>query len=396
MNRIVASLFFIAFSFSAYAQQGTVTGPFAPCSVFGTTSGTCLQGAGPLGSPSSVGTLPAFTVGGTVSGGGNQINNVIIGTSTPLAGTFTALQANTSANVGAAIAPDALFTVNANTGATLAGPSPTVLHGIGGDGLDIWLTMDAFGGAARIAQRRANGTLASKTAVASGDVLGTIVPYGWDGSAYSFGANFQFVAAENYGANRGTYWRLFTTPVGSSTIAEAVRINASGGFSVGTTTDPGIGSIQVNTTIVAPNITSDAGLTDTTLCWKNSATTGTFLKGSGTLGICLGTSGAQFKTAFEPLVAGIDEIARLRLWNYRYLKGFGDSGERVQYGPTAQDVETVLPDLVRYDEHGEAINYDIGAFLPIALHALQQLKTDNDNLRSCQGNWKCRIFGIRG
>jgi hypothetical protein len=46
-----------------------------------------------LGSPSSVGTMPAFTLGGTVSGGGNQINNVIIGTTTPLAGAFTTLSA---------------------------------------------------------------------------------------------------------------------------------------------------------------------------------------------------------------------------------------------------------------------------------------------------------------
>ena len=36
-------------------------------------------------------TMPAFTLGGTVSGGGNQINNVIIGTSTPLAGAFTTI-----------------------------------------------------------------------------------------------------------------------------------------------------------------------------------------------------------------------------------------------------------------------------------------------------------------
>lgn len=36
-------------------------------------------------------TLPAITLGGTVSGGGNQLNNIIIGTSTPLAGTFTTL-----------------------------------------------------------------------------------------------------------------------------------------------------------------------------------------------------------------------------------------------------------------------------------------------------------------
>lgn len=55
------------------------------------TAGSFVVNGGALGSPSSAGTIPAFTLGGTVSGGGNQINNVIIGTSTPLAGTFTTL-----------------------------------------------------------------------------------------------------------------------------------------------------------------------------------------------------------------------------------------------------------------------------------------------------------------
>ena len=39
-------------------------------------------------------TIGAFTLGGTVAGGGNQLNNVIIGTTTPLAGAFTTLSAS--------------------------------------------------------------------------------------------------------------------------------------------------------------------------------------------------------------------------------------------------------------------------------------------------------------
>ena len=50
-------------------------------------------------------TLPALTLGGTVSGGGNQLNNVIIGASTPLAGSFTTANATTWARVGSASAP---------------------------------------------------------------------------------------------------------------------------------------------------------------------------------------------------------------------------------------------------------------------------------------------------
>ena len=77
------------------SMVGTIT--INPATVTGTgnmvlsNSPTLVTPA--LGSPSSVGTMPAFTLGGTVSGGGNQINNVVIGTTTPLAGAFTTLSA---------------------------------------------------------------------------------------------------------------------------------------------------------------------------------------------------------------------------------------------------------------------------------------------------------------
>lgn len=58
------------------------------------SAGAFVVNGGALGSPSSAGTLPAHTLGGTVSGGGNQINNVVIGASTPLTGSFTILGAS--------------------------------------------------------------------------------------------------------------------------------------------------------------------------------------------------------------------------------------------------------------------------------------------------------------
>ena len=56
-------------------------------------------------------TLPAFTLGGTVSGGGNQLNNVIIGTVTPLAGAFTTLTATSNMAVGSGISSSVSFNV---------------------------------------------------------------------------------------------------------------------------------------------------------------------------------------------------------------------------------------------------------------------------------------------
>ena len=66
-------------------------------------------------------TLPAFTLGGTVSGGGNQINNVVIGAVTPLAGSFSTLTSSGRAAVGGSISSDRVLHVNgAITGSTTA------------------------------------------------------------------------------------------------------------------------------------------------------------------------------------------------------------------------------------------------------------------------------------
>ena len=51
-------------------------------------------------------TIGAFTLGGTVAGGGNQLNNVIIGTTTPLAGAFTTLSATGNTTLSGAIVLD--------------------------------------------------------------------------------------------------------------------------------------------------------------------------------------------------------------------------------------------------------------------------------------------------
>jgi len=45
-------------------------------------------------------TIGAYTLSGTIAGGGNQINNVIIGNSTPLAGSFTSVNATSITNSG--------------------------------------------------------------------------------------------------------------------------------------------------------------------------------------------------------------------------------------------------------------------------------------------------------
>lgn len=180
----------------------------------------------------------------------------------------------------------------------------------------------------------------------------------------------------------GNGLEIFTSTGGSIPIIFGVdqteRMRLLTGLMIGTTTDPGAGGLRATgATIQFTALASDAATVDNTVCVSSA---GTLLKGSGTLGICLGTSGRQFKTAFTPMTAGLDDLMRINFQNYRYREGFGDSGESIQYGTTAQDVEKVRPDLVRHDHNGNAINYDSGALLFIGLHAIQELKAENDNL----------------
>lgn len=97
-----------AFTVAAVAVgelSGLGTGVATALSVNVGTAGSPIVNGGALGSPSSAGTLPAYTLGGTISGGGNQINNVIVGTTTPLAGHFTTLDATTGVTAGTAGSP---------------------------------------------------------------------------------------------------------------------------------------------------------------------------------------------------------------------------------------------------------------------------------------------------
>ena len=94
---------------AAPSTTTTGTGVVTALGVNTGSAGAFVVNGGALGSPSSVGTMPAFTLGGTVSGGGNQINNVIIGASTPLAGAFTTLSATGLATLASSQITGATF-----------------------------------------------------------------------------------------------------------------------------------------------------------------------------------------------------------------------------------------------------------------------------------------------
>jgi hypothetical protein len=105
---------------AAPSTTTTGTGVVTALGVNTGTAGAFVVNGGALGSPSTAGTMPAFTLGGTVSGGGNQINNVVIGTTTPLAGAFTTLGVTGTARFGSAgAAPNDFNVITSNVGGSI-------------------------------------------------------------------------------------------------------------------------------------------------------------------------------------------------------------------------------------------------------------------------------------
>lgn len=155
--------------------------------------------------------------------------------------------------------------------------------------------------------------------------------------------------------------------------------NTSGGVCFGCTTDPGAGSIQVNGQIFVPNAASDTATLDSTACIASSG--GKLLKGTGTLGICLGTSSREFKQDIVSMGAGLAEIVQLEPKNFFYKKGFGDDNKRLQYGLIAEEVAQILPGVTTADSTGKPQAVDLLALVPVLINAVKQLKADNDNLR---------------
>lgn len=264
------------------------------------SAGALVTFNGALGSPSSAGTIPAFTLGGTISGGGNPINNVIIGTSTPLAGTFTTLVANTSISSPIYTAPGALtFQSNGSTQAGaidasqqwVIGPATTALSGVrllvtnntgtapnpgfthtmqivgadGGLGNIGLFTFQTGISQSGITYLKARGTAGTPTAVVSGDRLASNFGFGYatsGGAGYvtGAGAGFFMVATDNYTSTvAGARLDLIATATGTATSAVGASIGA--GLMVGTTTDPGAGKISFTSGITA---NGNAGIT--TVC----------------------------------------------------------------------------------------------------------------------------------
>lgn len=110
-----------------------------------------------------------------------------------------------------------------------------------------------------IAGFTAGGTAASPTGTANSAYMFNMRGYGYNSGA-QLGGLWIIMASEAWSAgHQGTQHQWYTTPNASTTIAQAMQLNASGGLSIGTTADGGIGSLLTNTSIKSQGATAGIG-----------------------------------------------------------------------------------------------------------------------------------------
>tara|TARA_R110000868_G_scaffold157482_1_gene384768 strand:- start:12 stop:1175 length:1164 start_codon:yes stop_codon:yes gene_type:complete len=164
-------------------------------------------------------TLPVLSLGGTVSGNGNQINNVIIGTTTPLAGSFTQTNISTKELIGGPTSSSYAF------GLQLYG---TATNG-SSNALQWQYSANTVGATLLLAKTRGSTTtdLSLTSQVAINDILGSI---SWGGSD-GFGALISAAsvsAINDSAASSGTVPTALNFSTGTTTGVSRMKIASTG------------------------------------------------------------------------------------------------------------------------------------------------------------------------
>jgi len=217
------------------------------------SAGAFVVNGGALGSPSSVGTMPAFTLGGTVSGGGNQINNVIIGTSTPLAGAFTTVDASGAVTLSGGTA----------NGVTYLNGSKVLTSGsaLQFDGTKLAILSSSAAVLESIKSTSSTSQAALFQVNNDADVPFNIGVFGSTAGSFGvLGASTPFIST-----NASTLNFVNTNASGSvvfgigSSAAEAMRLNGTG---LGIGTSSPVSKLEVNGTTTTTNLTTtNSGIT---------------------------------------------------------------------------------------------------------------------------------------
>lgn len=169
-----------------------------------------------------VGPIPAVTLSGTMSGAGNTIDNVVIGASTALAGSFTQANVSSKVLVGGPTSSASAFGVQVFGDATTFAPSI----------LQRGFSNTAASAAIYILKTRGT-TSTSTTAVQQNDSLGALLFGGADGTNNQFLANMSVYVDGAVSAGTVPTAFSFATGTNNSTLPPVARMQISSTGNIG-------------------------------------------------------------------------------------------------------------------------------------------------------------------
>lgn len=290
------------------------------------------------------------------------------------------------------------------------GGGSVVLTGGAGAGNNTGGGVQIFGGATGNAGQNGSGLTFTGSVGNTTGTGGSAVLTGGQGGNTGAGGGFT-IASGAGGSISGVAGAINLTLGTTTSAAGAVLpwINAGGPLAFTTTRSVDVGftgihsqlanSLALSTTgtdrvtidptglVALPSITTDATHTTATVC--EDTTTHALYSGSGTVGICLGTSSVRYKEHISPIVTGLDKIKEFKPINYYYIKGHGDDGAKEQFGFLAEDVYQVEPRLVGLDSEGRPNNVDLVGMIPLMVDAIRTQQEELDVMHGAFPFHKC-------
>lgn len=213
----------------------------------------------------------------------------------------------------------------------------------------------------------------------NGITLGSATPLLWSGRGGLVSGTDGIITLRN-NANNG-FGRLQFG--GTTSSFSAIKLN---GTSLNIrladdSADAGLtmGAGTISGALINSGITTDATHTDASVC--EDTTSHQFYSGSGTLGVCLGTSTLESKTNIFSIGSSLDSIMQLNPVHYNYKPGWGMDTEHQDYGFIAEDLEKVMPQLISHDAQGKTRNYDYVGMIAFLVKGMQEQQNEISALK---------------
>lgn len=216
----------------------------------------------------------------------------------------------------------------------------------------------------------AGGSLIT-TVNGSGLLVNTTTSGGWAGNA-----NVAIVGASGGQGlsvqEGGTTGNAILVRV-ENTAQNLIAFNYAGSGIGSFTTDGTVLDITATTALTLTGIGADTATVDASLC--RGTVSKRVLTGTGTLGICLGTSSRRFKNDIHDLSPGLKEIMLLHPRSFHMDKAHGDPS-KTYYGFIAEEANNALPLLVGRDDKGVIATFDYLGVVPVLTKAVQQQQAE--------------------